>query len=440
MKLNFELSPVLEKAFRAMDFRALTPIQVQSIPPALEGRDLLARAETGSGKSIAFCLPMLQARVNAPEKASLVLAPTREIAIQLHDLVARLSKGTGLSPVALVGGQSMAAQRRSLKSKGGARIWIATPGRLLDHIRRGNLDPRQVDFLALDEADRMLDMGFEPQIREVVGSLSTNRQTLLFSATFPSKMLKLASFLTHEPLEISLDERLFPVDRVAQSVLNLRSDEKWDHLNREVRASDQTILVFAGSRRKSDQLTKRLSKAGHAATVVHGGRSQAQRNRAVEEFKSGRYRVLVGTDVVARGLDVPKIGLVINYELPRESADYVHRVGRTSRAGERGAALSFVSPEQKKLWKQILRELGIDEGSVSVRDRHPAGETRVQVEKPVRKASTAWVDPTKRRPRKDEESERRPRKEKRNLKERSFGRQKKKSVKLSNRLKQSFNR
>jgi superfamily II DNA/RNA helicase len=344
----------LQKAIEKMNFKVPTPIQAEAIPIGLMNRDLIASAQTGTGKTAAFCIPIVAKLEKNTGKSALILVPTREIATQigrvLDDLTRFLPK---LLTTTLVGGMPMPAQIRSLAKK--PRIIIATPGRLCDHLRRGSISLFRTEILVLDEADRMLDMGFSAQLNEVLRFLPSQRQTLLFSATLPMDIQKLASKYQKDPVHISVGPTSTPVEEIKQSVIQTTQALKNSVLISELQARVGSVLIFTRTKSRTDRLAKHLTTVGLQVNRIHGGRSQNQRNSAIDGFRQGKFRILVATDIAARGIDIPHIAHVINYDLPKCTDDYVHRIGRTARAGAIGCALSLVAPEERGQWKDISR-------------------------------------------------------------------------------------
>ena len=353
------LRPELCRALDALGFTTPTPIQAEAIPAALAGHDLLAGAQTGTGKTAAFGLPLLQ-KLAAGERGrnprALILAPTRELAQQVHDNLRDYGKHLGLRMAVIYGGVSMVHQTSALRR--GVDIVIACPGRLIDHLQQRNVDLRGVGVLVLDEADRMLDIGFLPAIRRILGYLPQQRQTMLFSATFDKAIREIAKDALREPVEIQVNPPNAVAAMVTHRVHPVRDTQKREVLLKllSTHYQDQT-LVFAKTKHGSDRLAKQITAAGIRAEAIHGNKSQNARLRALGEFKSGAVRVLVATDIAARGLDIPALPRVINYELPMVAEDYVHRIGRTGRAGCTGEAISLVAKDEAKLLRQVQRIL-----------------------------------------------------------------------------------
>jgi ATP-dependent RNA helicase RhlE len=353
------LNPALLRAIGELGFETPTPIQAEAIPAALAGRDVLASASTGSGKTAAFLLPILQRLLERPRGATraLVITPTRELAQQIADDAHDLAKHTRLTVAAVYGGVAMGPQQRALRS--GADLVVATPGRLLDHMGSRTAKLAGLELLVLDEADRMLDMGFLPDIRRVLAQLPKRRQTLFFSATLPAPIAALAGDLLHEPARIELAPRTTPAAGIAQSVYPVAQERKAELLAALLEKGEmQDALVFTRTKHRADRLTRYLTGRRVNAGRIHGNRSQRQRSEALDGFRAGRYRVLVATDIAARGIDVEALGHVVNFDVPAVPEDYVHRVGRTGRAEATGDAFTFVSPQEEGDLRRIERAIG----------------------------------------------------------------------------------
>ena len=337
-----------------------TPIQSQAIPVVLAGRDLLGAAQTGTGKTAGFALPMLQRLhegVSTGKVRALVITPTRELAAQVHEDVRTYGKHLKLRSTLVFGGVGMQPQVEALRR--GVDILVATPGRLLDHSRQKTVDLSRVEILVLDEADRMLDMGFIHDIRRVLALLPAKRQNLLFSATFPDEVRKLAASFLRDPATVEVARRNTPAELVAQCAYPVPKDRKRDLLAHLVRAGDwRQVLVFCKTKHGANRLAQQLERDGIEADAIHGNKSQNARTRALKSFKDGELRVLVATDIAARGLDIEQLPHVVNYDLPHVSEDYVHRIGRTGRAGASGEAVSLVSPEERPLLAAIEKLMG----------------------------------------------------------------------------------
>lgn len=358
------LSAELLRAVSEEGYTKPTPIQQQAIPIVLEGRDILAGAQTGTGKTASFTLPMLQRLMETPVSSrraqrpvrALVLTPTRELAAQVHESVRAYGKHLPLRSSVIFGGVSMVPQIRSLRN--GVDIVVATPGRLLDHLRQRTLDLSQVEIFVLDEADRMLDMGFIRDIRQVIAVLPRARQNLLFSATFSDEIKGLSTQLLHNPAMVEVTQRHVAAENVAQRVYAVEKDRKRELLSHLVGNGNwQQVLVFVRTKHGADRLANQLLRDGIEADSLHGDKSQGARTRALADFKSGQVAVLVATDIAARGLDIDQLPHVVNFELPNVPEDYIHRIGRTGRAGASGEALSLVSQDEAKLLGAIEKVL-----------------------------------------------------------------------------------
>jgi ATP-dependent RNA helicase RhlE len=336
------------------------PIQAQSIPAALDGRDIVAIAQTGTGKTLAFALPALTrlAAIKGPVRnGMLVLTPTRELALQVHSVIEPMARKMSLRSVCIYGGAGMAEQTDALRR--GCAILVATPGRLLDHMGRGSIRFDQLSILVLDEADRMLDMGFLQDIRRILGKLPTNRQTMMFSATFPREIAQLASAMQNSPLRIEVEATSKAADTVRQGVYTVEQTEKTGLLSKILREPHvQSALVFLRTKHRTDRLARTLGRDGFKVGSIHGDRSQRQRQQALDGFRRGHYNVLVATDIAARGLDIQGLSHVINYDIPMTSDEYIHRIGRTGRANATGDAITFVSPDDCKVLASIEAALG----------------------------------------------------------------------------------
>jgi ATP-dependent RNA helicase RhlE len=370
----------LLEGIRDLGWADTRPIQTAVIPLALANSDLIACAETGTGKTAAFVVPMLQwllthgsrpleSRDGGPETAAptetplksrvLVLAPTRELAVQIEDEIHGLAYHTNISSAAVYGGVEMGMQERALKA--GVDIIVATPGRLMDHMRQQNADLSGIELLVLDEADRMMDMGFWPDVRRIIATLpqSATRQTLLFSATMPNDVVRDALEITRDAKYVQVGQRSAPPKSITHRAEAVPASQKVDWLIQHLRRPDGPVLIFSRTKVGADRLARRLAAAGVKCTALHADRSQDQRRIAVEGFKSGRYKVLVATDIAARGLDIDAIHTVINYEVPDSPDAYVHRVGRTGRADEVGQAITLVAPEERRALAFLAKSVGV---------------------------------------------------------------------------------
>lgn len=356
---DLPLDATLRRGVREMGYHEPTPIQRGTIPHAVEGRDLIGTAQTGTGKTAAFLLPILERLLTRPRGRiyALVLTPTRELALQAEGFLHRLGRHTRLRGAAVYGGVGMADQERALR--GGAEIIVATPGRLLDHLERGYVDFRSLEILVLDEGDRMLDMGFLPDVRRILHRLPARRQTMLFSATMPPEIVRLSQEFLRDPRIIRVDSTTVAAAGVSHRALMVPSEYKTDVLVDRLKDSAMTsVLVFVRTKHRADRLARQLQQSGVGVAVMHGNRSQSQRVHALEGFREGRFRVLVATDIAARGVDVEGVSDVINYDVPHEAETYIHRVGRTARAQRRGEALTLVAREEQLDFGRIEKLLG----------------------------------------------------------------------------------
>ncbi len=351
---DMKLSPAVQKSLQTMKFENPTPIQAKAIPIALMGKDVLGCAQTGTGKTAAFGIPLVESLIQDPTSLALVLAPTRELALQIIEVLRKLAANVAHTPsVLLIGGASMRDQYTQLRRN--PRIIVATPGRLMDHLRRKSINLAKVKTLVLDEADRMLDMGFAPQLDEILEHLPTERQTFLFSATLPSNIKSLAKRYLHEPESITIGAVSTPVANIKHEIIQTTIKEKNNLLLDQLNAREGSILIFCKTKIKADDIADYLHEYGFSSGRIHGDRSQGQRSASIKAFREQKFRILVATDIASRGLDVPHIQHVINYDLPQVPEDYIHRVGRTARAGATGEAVAFVVPQDRGLWMRIAR-------------------------------------------------------------------------------------
>ncbi|HSS08078.1 MAG TPA: DEAD/DEAH box helicase [Rhodanobacteraceae bacterium] len=384
--MNFDslgLSPALLRALAEHGYTEPTPIQAAAIPIALEGRDLLAGAQTGTGKTAAFALPLLdqlyvRARRPAEPKTprALVLTPTRELAAQVHESVRAYGRHLGVRSTTIFGGVGMQPQVDALKR--GVDILVATPGRLIDHIQRRSVNLSHIEVLVLDEADRMLDMGFLPSIKRILGSLPRQRTTWLFSATFAPEIKALSAQFMRDPIEIQVAKPNAVAATVTHRVHPVDAAKKRDLLLHLLNNDARQTLVFGRTKHGADKLAKSLEKAGLRAAAIHGNKSQSQRTRALADFKNGKVAVLVATDIAARGLDIDQLPMVINFELPMVAEDYIHRIGRTGRAGAEGLAISLVSHDEESRLRDIRRMLKQDIAIEAIAGFEPSHPLRLE--------------------------------------------------------------
>lgn len=344
----------LMNALNAMKFTTPTPIQAQAIPLALQGRDILGSAQTGTGKTGAFGIPLVSRLLSNPRGSAMVLLPTRELAVQVIDALQQmLGKSSYIKTALIIGGESMGKQLQQLRMR--PRIIVGTPGRINDHLERGSLMLHDTNFLVLDETDRMLDMGFEIQLERIFKFLPKERQTLMFSATLPANIVKLSSKYLNNPERISVGSTTAVATKIKQEVLHTSQEDKYNQLIQQLNARQGSIIVFVKTKWGAEKMATRLRKERHSADAIHGDLRQNQRDRVISGFREKKHRILVATDIAARGLDIPHIEHVINYDLPQCPEDYIHRIGRTARAGAEGSAICLISPDDRGKWKAIQR-------------------------------------------------------------------------------------
>ncbi|MFL5262421.1 MAG: DEAD/DEAH box helicase [Anaeromyxobacteraceae bacterium] len=349
LKLSREALHALDRA----GFEHPTPIQAGAIPPALLGRDVIGTAATGTGKTAAFLLPIIEKLAGKMGTRALVLAPTRELALQIGEELERFGRGRHVRGAVIIGGVGMGNQTAALRDR--REVIIATPGRLVDHLQQGTAKLDAIEVLVLDEADRMLDMGFKPQLDKILARVAKPRQTLLFSATIGGEVAEYARAHLKDPVRVEVARSGPTAARADQQVFHTPQTEKLALLLALLERDDVSTLVFTRTKRRADRVAKGLDRAGHKVARIHADRSQSQRRSALDGFKDGTYRVLVATDIAARGIDVADIGHVVNFDLPHVAEDYVHRVGRTARAAASGRASTFTSPEERELLQAIER-------------------------------------------------------------------------------------
>ena len=346
------LSSELVTALERMQIISPTPVQMAAIPPALAGTDILASAQTGTGKTVAYAIPLIIQLLKTPGTRALILAPTRELALQVETtLIQILGKGSRFKTVLLIGGAPMGKQIHQLK--GQPQLVIGTPGRIFDHLQRGTLALNKTGFLVIDEADRMLDMGFQEQLDSIAKFLPASRQTLMFSATIPPAIERLTSKYLRNPERISIGSQILPAPKIKQETIHTSGGEKLSHLLQQLDTREGAILIFVKTRRSADRMSRDLRQKGHAAEAIHGDLPQRKRDNVILAFRNKKTRILVATDIAARGLDIPHLMHVINYDLPQCPEDFIHRIGRTGRAGQEGSALCLISPDDTRKWKAI---------------------------------------------------------------------------------------
>jgi len=352
------LSEELMKAVRDAGYTTPTPIQAQAIPLVLKGRDVMGLAQTGTGKTAAFTLPIVDRLLGGPQRTrALVLTPTRELCVQVEESVKKYAMHAPISVVSVYGGVPLDPQEKKLRA--GVDIVVATPGRLIDHLERQNVVFDDLEVLVLDEADRMLDMGFAPQINRIVADVPSYRQTLLFSATMPPEVEALARKYLRKPVVVQVGRRSSAASTVTHAVYPVPRDRKSELLAQLLRAEKlDSVLVFTRTKHGADRVVRHLEREQIEATAMHADKTQPQRTRALEDFKSGKVRVLVATDIAQRGLDISGITHVVNYDVPQQAEDYVHRIGRTGRAAKEGDAFTFMAPDEIAMVRQIERVIG----------------------------------------------------------------------------------
>ena len=360
--MDFNELPIdnkLKNSIKFADFKTPTPIQSKSIPVSLMGKDILGTAQTGTGKTLAFTIPMINKLILDKNAMALIICPTRELASQVMQTVLKLNvREIGIGNALLIGGEGMQKQLKKLKKR--ARIIVGTPGRINDHLKRQSLNLSKVSYLVLDETDRMLDMGFTPQIELILKFIPKQHQTLLFSATLPNNILRISEKYLNNPERIAVGSLSTPIDKIKQETFQITQDKKYHELINQLIERNGSILVFVKTKHGADKIVKRLKYDGHSADAIHGNLRQSKRERVINNFRNGKSRILIATDVAARGLDIPLIQHVINYDLPQVPEDYIHRIGRTGRAGKEGSALTFLTPSDRSMWNSISRLINPD--------------------------------------------------------------------------------
>ena len=350
---SLNLEQTLMDSIAFINFKTPTPIQAQAIPVALEGKDILGTAQTGTGKTAAFGIPLINFLLKTKKDNALIMTPTRELAAQVMQTMNSLIGRGNIRTALLIGGDSMQKQLKQMRRN--PRLIVGTPGRINDHLKRNTLRLNNTTFLVLDESDRMLDMGFTPQINQVLQSVPKKHQTLLFSATLGNNIIQLAERYLSNPVRIAVGSTSTPIDKIKQEVIHVKDGDKYNQLIKEIYNRQGSILIFVKTRRNAEKMVKRLKYDDHDADAIHGNLRQSKRDRVIKAFRNGHFRILVGTDVASRGLDIPAIKHVINFDLPQLPEDFIHRVGRTARAGADGSALSFIGEQDKGKWNAIQR-------------------------------------------------------------------------------------
>lgn len=359
---SFDLPEKLQQSLKRMQFKTPTPIQAQTVPLAMKGHNILGSAQTGTGKTGAFGIPLVAKLMADPRLCALVMTPTRELAQQVMTALQQMIPVPNIKTALLIGGESMPKQFKQLQMR--PRLIVGTPGRINDHLNRQTVDLRFTRFLVLDETDRMLDMGFGVQIDKILAYMpSDNRQTLMFSATLPNSIIKMSEKYMQDAVRIAVGSTTTPTDRIKQEVIQTSDSQKYDHLVEQLDKRTGSVIVFVRTKHGADRMAQKLTRDGYVAEPIHGDLAQRKRDRAIQAFRDKEFRILVATDIAARGLDVPHVEHVVNYDLPQVPEDYIHRIGRTARAGAEGAAVNLVSPSENGKWKAIQRLINNGESS-----------------------------------------------------------------------------
>ncbi|MFP4098909.1 MAG: DEAD/DEAH box helicase [Alphaproteobacteria bacterium] len=353
---GFGLSLALSKSLAQMKYITPTQIQAQAIPYALEGHDVLGSAQTGTGKTAAFAIPLIERLLTNPRGSALVLTPTRELGNQVMNIMHQLSGSTSKIKTAfIIGGEPMGKQLRQLRAR--PRLIVGTPGRINDHLERGSMMLHDANFLVLDEMDRMLDMGFSVQLEKIFKYMPAQRQTLMFSATLPNNILKLAQKYLNNPKRVAIGQTNAVAKNIKQEILRIEQDKKYEELLLQLHDRNGSVLVFVKTKHGADKMAKRLRRDGFTSEALHGDLRQNKRDKVMQNFRIQNFRILIATDIAARGLDVPHIGHVVNFDLPQVAEDFIHRIGRTARAGAQGSVISFISNQDGRKWHAIDRLL-----------------------------------------------------------------------------------
>jgi len=355
---GFGLPPKLLHALARMNFTSPTPIQTQAIPLALEGKDILGSAQTGTGKTGAFGIPLVARLMENPKATAFVITPTRELAAQVMAAIQQMIPVADIQTALLIGGEAMPKQFRQLQRH--PRLIVGTPGRMIDHLQRGSLKADMVQFLVLDETDRMLDMGFGIQIDKIVAQIPKERQTMLFSATLPPSIIKMSGRYLKTPERISVGASSDVAPNIHQESIQVDAEQKYAILLEQLASHKGSAIIFVKTKWGTEKLAEKLSRQNFKSDAIHGDLRQSRRDRVIQSFRDKKFRILVATDLAARGLDVPHIELVVNYDLPQCPEDYIHRIGRTARAGASGKAINLVAPSDRQKWAAISRLLNPD--------------------------------------------------------------------------------
>ena len=382
---TFGLPESLVQSLNRLNIKIPTPIQESTIPAALLGKDIIGSAQTGTGKTVAFGIPLITKLLRDEVNSALILLPTRELATQVSNVLQNLlGKNSAIRPVLLIGGDPITKQLHRLKTK--TRIFIGTPGRINDHLARGSLNFDLINFLVLDEIDRMLDMGFFIQIDKIIKILPKRRQTLMFSATIPQDVIKIANSYLNKPERISIQPSPITESKIKQDTIHLDEAAKYQELLNQIQLRSGSVLIFVKTKFGAERMAKRLRSEKHKTDAIHGDLRHNKREAVIKAFRNNKCRILVATDIAARGLDIPHIEHVINFDLPQCPEDYIHRIGRTARAGAKGESLSFITPSDKVKWNAIDRLLNMDHKTIvsHKRDSHkqrPSSKKRFSFKK-----------------------------------------------------------
>lgn len=359
---GFGLSSVMERSLARMQYTTPTPIQAKAIPLALDGRDIMGSAQTGTGKTAAFAIPLVEHLLKNEKSTALVMTPTRELGKQVMDILRQLiGPKSKIKTAFLIGGEPIGRQYAQLTQR--PRLIVGTPGRINDHLERGNIDFSKTEFLVLDETDRMLDMGFSVQIDRILKHVPNDRQTLMFSATMPKNIMRMADKYLRNPERVAVGSTSDPAKNITQALVRVEQNAKYNVLVEEITARNGSIIVFMKTKHGADKMAKRLRADDIEAQAIHGDLKQNKRDRVIKEYRAKKFRVLIGTDVIARGLDIPHVEHVINHDLPQQPEDYIHRIGRTARGGASGEALCLIASHDERMWHAIDRLMNPDKYS-----------------------------------------------------------------------------
>jgi ATP-dependent RNA helicase DeaD len=351
---ELDLNVHLKESIARMHFKIPTPIQAQAIPQALLGKDVLGTAQTGTGKTLCYGIACINKLLIDKKSSALIVCPTRELAVQVGEVMSGLIENKmNVKSAVLIGGEAMQRQLKQLSRR--PRLIIGTPGRVNDHLKRKSLSLKETYFLVLDETDRMLDMGFTPQIEQILKFIPKRHQTLLFSATLPQNIIRISERFLNQPVRISVGSTTTPIEKIKQETIHVSEGDKYNKLLDELYKRKGSILVFVKTKHGADKMVTRLRRDGHKCDAMHGNLRQSKRQRSLIAFRSGKVRLLISTELAARGLDVPSIQHVINYHLPQVPEDFIHRIGRTARAGAEGSALTFITPSDRGMWNEIQK-------------------------------------------------------------------------------------